>query len=151
MNIQEALDKIDIMRPNMMKKQIKIAALSELDGMIYQEIIRIHESGNQPPLTMMEQIILLSPEERTIGTTEAETEEGFTGYTMETDPGTELLAPFPYDEIYLYWLASKVDFQNLEMDKYNNDRVMFNSAWTELSDWYTRTHMPKSRVRGIRL
>ena len=150
MRIQEALDRSDMRRPNMVKKEFKIAALSELDGQIWKELIQTHESGNAPPMTPMERIIHLSPELREAAEEQAE-EETFTGYTMETDPGTELLAPFPYDEIYLYWLASKVDFQNLEPDKYNNDRQMFNSAWVALSDWYTRTHMPKQRVREFRI
>jgi len=150
MNIQEALDRIDMMRPNMMKQEFKIAALSELDGRIWKEILQNHEDGNHQPMTLMERIIFLSPEMRE---TEAETEtaEEFPGYTIETDPGTELLAPFPYDEIYTYWLAAKVDWQNLEMDKYANDRTLFNNAWKELDDYWTRTHMPKQRVREFRL
>lgn len=151
MRIQEALDRIDMMRPNMMKKEFKVAALSELDGRIWSEIIKNHEDGLPRPLTPAEQIYFLPPEERGTETEPDDQPEDFPGYTMETDPGTELLAPFPYDEIYLYWLASKVDFQNLEMDKYNNDRILFNTAWNDLGDWYTRTHMPKQRVREIRL
>ena len=150
MNIQEALDRIDVMRPNMMEKAFKIAALSELDGRIHQEIIRNHEDGHRPPMTLMERIIFLSPEQRR---TEAwiPEEEEFRGDTTETDPGTELLAPFPYDEIYTYWLATKVDLQNQEMEKYGNDRILFNNAWNELNDWYTRTHMPKQRVKELRI
>ena len=150
MRIQEALDKIDLMRPNMVKKQLKIAALSELDGLIRREIIDNHGNGKRP-MTLMEKIIFLPPEERAEADEEQEEETEFAGYNIETDPSTELLAPFPYDEIYLYWLASKVDFQNLEMDKYNNDRVLFNNAWETLSDWWTRTHMPRQRVREFRL
>ena len=126
MNIQEALDRIDMMRPNMMQKHFKIAALSELDGRIWEEIILKHWPKEGEP-------------------------ESFAGYSVETDPGTEMLAPFPYDEIYTYWLASKVDWQNQEMDKYGNDRILFNNAWQELDDYWTRTHMPKTRVREFRL
>ena len=164
MNIQEALDRIDMMRPNMMKKVFKIAALSELDGRIWQEIIQQHEDEEHQPMTLMERIIYLSPnryddEGNLIPQNrfpEGESEESstttdFAGYTVETDPGTELLAPFPYDEIYTYWLAAKVDWQNLEMDKYANDRTLFNNAWRELDDYWTRTHMPKQKVSQIRL
>ena len=151
MRIQEALDRIDLIRPNMMRKELKIAALSELDGRIYGEIIRIHEDGRRPPMTPMERIIHLSPEERFPEEEQRPEPEPFPGYSTDTDPGTELLAPFPYDEIYLYWLACKVDYQNLEPDKYNNDRTLFNNAWNELSNWYTRTHMPKQRTRELRL
>lgn len=127
MTIQEALDRVDLMRPNGMKKEFKIAALSELDGLIHREIISRHC--------------------RLAGESDAEYE----GYTEETDPGTILAAPFPYDEIYTYWLCCKVDYQNLEMDKYNNDRTMFNNAYDTLADWWTRTHMPKQRNRQLRI
>lgn len=152
MTIQEALDRIDLMRPNMVAKEIKVAALSELDGLVWREIIKNHEDGTQRRLTPEEQILFLSPEDRTIGQeTEEETEETFAGYTIETDPGTELLVGFPYDEIYTWWLASKVDWQNQEFDKYNNDRTLFNNAYDTYSDWYTRNHMPKRRVREFRI
>lgn len=148
MTIQEALDRIDTMRPNMVRREIKIAALSELDGLIHREIILNHESGGNRPMTPAEQIIWLEPAERDFDQTEAEEEETFAGYTTETDPETELLAAFPYDEMYTWWLASKIDWQNLEIDKYNNDRALFNNAYDTYSDWYTRTHMPKQRARG---
>lgn len=162
MTIQEALDRIDIMRPNMLKKEFKIAALSEVDGLIYREIILNHEDEERRLMTPGEQIIFLSPEMRThwmtpemreaAGITEEESQEqGFTGYTMETDPGTELLVKFPYDELYTWWLASKVDWQNMEIDKYNNDRTLFNNAYDTFSDWYTRNHMPKQRTREFRI
>ena len=142
MTIQEALDRIDLMRPNMVAKAIKVAALSELDGLVWKEIIKNHEDGTPAPLTPDEQILFLSPEERTIGTEAEEEEEEFTGYTVDTDPGTELLVGFPYDEIYTWYLAARVDWQNQEFDKYNNDRALFNNAYDTFSDYYTRTHMP---------
>ena len=127
MTIQEALDRVDLLRPNSMKKEFKIAALSELDGLIDREIISQHYWNAD------------------------EEYSDFTGYTEETDPGTELLAPHPYDEIYVYWLCCKTDFQNLEMDKYNNDSVMYNNALDELANYWTRTHMPRQRHRELRI
>lgn len=127
MTIQEALDRVDLMRPNSMRKEFKIAALSEIDGLIYREIISRHYK------------------------LEDEEETELPEYTEDTEPGTVLLAPFPYDEIYTYWLCCKVDFQNLEMDKYNNDRELFNNAYDTLSDYWTRTHMPKQRHRELHI
>ena len=128
MTIQEALDRVDIIRPNGLKKINKIAALSELDGLIRKEIIDRHYQ-----------------------TRDEEVPGPYEGYTEETDPATELLAPFPYDEIYTYWLCCKVDYQNLEMDKYNNDRLMFNNAFDTLSDYWTRTHLPIQLNRELRI
>lgn len=125
MNIQTAIDRADEMKPNMMSRDLKIAALSELDGLIYREIILKHRHG--PEL------------------------HRFTGYDKDTDPGTELIVPWPYDEIYTYWLMAKIDDQNLEYDKYENDRMKFNSAYDMFHDWWRRTHMPLSRNRELRI
>lgn len=125
MNIQSAIDRADEMKPNMMSRKLKIAALSELDGLIHREIILKHEH--------------------------AEEQETFTGYDESTDPGTELIAPWPYDEMYAYWLMSRIDDQNLEYDKYENDRLKFNTAYDMFHDWWRRNHMPLSRNRELRI
>lgn len=123
MNIQTALDRADMMKPNMMERALKVAALSELDGLIHREIILKHEH----------------PEEM----------DTFDGYTEDTDSGTELLAPWPYDEMYGYWLMCKIDEQNLEYDKYQNDRTEFNNRYEMFHDWWRREHMPIQRNRQI--
>lgn len=125
MNIQTALDRADMMKPNMMERALKVAALSELDGLIHREIILKHEH----------------PEEM----------DTFDGYTEDTDSGTELLAPWPYDEMYGYWLMCKIDEQNLEYDKYQNDRTEFNNRYEMFHDWWRREHMPIQRNRQIRI
>ncbi len=125
MNIQTALDRADMMKPNMMERALKVAALSELDGLIHREIILKHEH----------------PEEM----------DTFDGYTEDTDSGTELLAPWPYDEMYGYWLMCKIDEQNLEYDKYQNDRTEFNNRYEMFHDWWRREHMPIQRNRQLRI
>ncbi len=116
MNIQEALDMADQMKPNMMKRELKIAFLTEIEQLIHDEIImkHVHDAA----------------------------EETLPAYNKDTDPGTELVIRDPYSMVYVYWLTSKIDLQNLEMDKYNNDRALFENAYNTMSDWYTREHMP---------
>ena len=125
MNIQEALDFADGLKPNMMPAQMKIAFLQEIDQLIYKEILLKHEHT-------AEQEVL--PE-----------------YDTDTDRGTELLVPDPYSMLYPYWLMSKIDLQNLEMDKFNNDNALFESAYMELQDWWNRTFMPIQRHRQIHI
>lgn len=125
MTIQEALDHADELRPNSMSRELKIKYLSILDGMIHHEIRMKHEH-----------------------------EEGCTcpDYNIDTDPATVLLVPPPYDEdLYTAWLISKVDLQNMEMDKYNNDRTLFENAYETMNDWWTRTHMPLSPAPFVRI
>ena len=125
MNIQTALDRADEMKPNMMSRDLKIAALSELDGLIHREIILKH--------------------------VHTPAQHCFKGYDKDTDPGTELLAPWPYDEMYGYWLMARIDDQNLEYDKYENDRAKFNNAYDMFHDWWRRNHMPLTRNRELRI
>jgi hypothetical protein len=125
MNIQEALDFADQMKPNMMSRQVKIAYLQEIDQLIYEEILLKHEH---------------TPEE-----------EVMPEYDTDTPDGTELLVPDPYSMLYVYWLMSKIDLLNMELDKYNNDRALFENAYDTMSDWWTRTKMPIRRTGEFRL
>ena len=72
-------------------------------------------------------------------------------FTNDTDPGTVLIVPDPYSMLYPYWLMSKIDLQNLEMDKYNNDRTLFENAYDTMHDWWNRTKMPIARHREIHI
>ena len=126
MNIQEALDMADQMRPNMMSRQVKIAFLQQLDQLIYSEILLKH---------------VHTPEE-----------EVMPEYDIDTPGGTELLVPDPYGtEMYPYWLMSKIDSMNMEYDKYNNDRAIFENAYDSMSDWWTRTKMPLQPMPFVRI
>ena len=72
-------------------------------------------------------------------------------YASDTSTSTVLLVSSPHDMLYVYWLISQIDHLNMEMDKYNNDRALFQNAYDQFTDWYTRTHMPKQRVREFRV
>ena len=52
-------------------------------------------------------------------------------------------APFALD-IYYYYLQAMIAAENSETQRYNKRMVMFNAAYKEWSDWFNRTHLPKS-------
>ena len=116
MTIIEAINRIDILKPNTYTPEIKTYWLSRLDGIVFEKIIKTHEG--------------------------AESKE-FNGYTEETALDTVLLIPAPYDDIYLKWLEAQIDYANGEYDKYNNVIIAYNDAYTEFARHYNRTHMPK--------
>lgn len=129
MTIQDALSRVDLLKPNMQSVGFKIDYLSQIDAIIHRELLMKHEMNEAE-----------------------EWPEEFEPYDEGTDRGTELLVPFPYDEdLYTFWLMSKVDIQNQELDKYANDRTLFNNAYETFSDWLTRTHMPISAAREFHL
>lgn len=125
MTLQEALDYTDAMKPNMMDRQLKVKYLTEIEQLIWGEIVMRHEH-----------------------TEEQETKPV---YTEETEPGTELIVPDPYSMVYVYWLMSKIDIQNQEDARYNIDRAHFENEYDTMSDWWTREHMPLQVTREFKL
>jgi hypothetical protein len=115
MTIIEAINKIDVLKPNNYTQLDKIGWLSELDGIIKSEIIDTHEGG--------EEIV-------------------FNGYDPNIPIKTELLVPAPYDDIYIKWLESKIDYTNAEYGKYNNSVTAYNTAYSAFERYYNRHHMP---------
>jgi hypothetical protein len=118
MTIIEAINRIDAVNPNNYTQPEKVAWLSTLDGVIKKEIIDTHEGA------------------------EAVT---FSGYKEDTPLDTELLVPAPYDEVYLFWLQSKIDYWNGDMGKYNNSIMMYNQAYENFEKAYNREHKPISK------
>lgn len=128
MTLQGAIDRADELKPNAMSRSLKVQLLSELDGLLINEILLKHAKlDGDPDVT------------------------AFSGYDDDTDQMTELVAPWPYDKMYSYWLLAAIDEQNLEMDKYNNDRMQFNTYYRQFGDWWRRTHMPAQAVRQFML
>ena len=142
MKIQDAINIADIMKPNMMPAGAKVLYLQELDQLIYKEILLKHVH------TAAEEVLpvyVTDPEDEEAQENEGEGE----GTEEETEPAEyvvpdmDLLVPDPYgNEMYMYWLMSKIDLLNQEIDKYNNDRALFENAYDTMSDWWTRTRMP---------
>lgn len=115
MTIREAIDKIDTLKPNNYSEAEKILWLSNLDGIIKEEIIDTHEGG--------EDVV-------------------FNGYSEDTARDTELLVPAPYDDLYIKWLESQIDYANAEYGKYNNSSTAYNNAFSTYERYYNRHHMP---------
>lgn len=124
MTIQAAIDRIDSLKPNKYTASQKITWLSELDGMVFRELVQTHENPE-----VIE----------------------FEGYEDSTPLDKELLVPAPYTEVYQHYLAMQMDISNAELQKYANDKTLFNAAYMTYSDYYTRTHMPIQRVKQFRL
>ncbi len=61
--------------------------------------------------------------------------EDFPGYGQEDAP---LQIPFPFDSAYLYYMESKIDYQNGEFTRFNNAYAMFRAAWQKYADFVVR-------------
>lgn len=122
MTINEAITMIDSIKPNTYTHAQKISWLSTLDEMIKKEIIDTHEGGEAVD---------------------------FSGYGEDTNINTPLLVPSPYDELYIFWMESKIDYWNGESAKYNNSITMFNNAYSTYQEYYNRLHRPLGARRFL--
>jgi hypothetical protein len=115
MKIIDAISRVDALYFNTFSVAEKIAWLSKVDWLIKRHILDTHEGP----------------------------ETDFRGYTPETDLQTELLAPVPYDEMYLPWLQAQMELALKEFDNYNASILTFNTEYEAFENYYNRTHMPK--------
>ena len=115
MTIIEALTKIDTLKPNSYAHSEKLKWLANLDGIIKAEIIDTHEGGENIE---------------------------FNGYPEEISRNTDLLVPYPYDDVYVKWLEAQIDYANAEYGKYNNSVTAYNEAYSAFERYYNRTHKP---------
>lgn len=124
MTIQEAIDEIDRIKANAFPVEQKISWLNEVDMMVWHEIFLAHVG--MPP------------------------ESKFDGYDQDTNKSTRLLVPWPYTDIYIKYMAAKMDDAYRETGEYEKSSNAFNTAYKVFGDFWRRTHMPITRRRFIR-
>lgn len=122
MTVQECLMKVDMLKPNRYDRPTKVMWLAEIEGQIFNEVVLTHES---PPVP-------------------------FPKIDQNVDPDHRLIAPFPYDDLYVLWLSCQIDLGNMEIGKYNNDKTLFNNALMTFRDYWNRTFMPRERAHAFR-
>ena len=117
MKIIDAIALCDDLKENSYDYEHKLAWLSKLDLMIQRSIIDVHEGGGDAECC---------------------------GYDADTDERTELLAPAPFDAMYLHWLKAQIDLENGDYAKYNADIALFNAEYAAFESDYHRNHAPIS-------
>lgn len=61
------------------------------------------------------------------------------------DTETNLLMPYPRDNVYPLYLCAMIDNANEETNLYQNDMMVANSAIKEARQWWWRNFAPKSK------
>ena len=110
MKIQDAIQQTEKLVPNQFDENVFMRWLSGLDGKIYNELMVGLED---------------CPEEAP-------------GTYADTD--TELLVPYPYEDLYISYLSAMVYRQNADYERYSNEMIVFNNAYSEYAAMYGRTY-----------
>jgi hypothetical protein len=116
MKIKEIIDKVDEIKPNNIHEKKKVDWINELDGKAYEEIF----------------------------SRAADYTEGFVPYQYGSHENVSVLIPFPYTDIYEYYLSAMIDKTHEEIQSYNNNTAMFNESYEKFAAYYRRNHIPKS-------
>ena len=77
--------------------------------------------------------------------------ESFAGYGKDTAGTTELLVPYPYSDVYIWYIIRNIDLYNNEIARYNNSNAMYNNAYLTYSDYYTRSHGPRQGITNFKV
>lgn len=115
MTIEEVLAEIEEIKPNAYDNNMLITWLSELDGRIFEDVVKTHHR---------------------------EIDDTMPYFEPYTNTSQELLVKFPHTDIYRNYLSAMIDYSNGETDRYQNSMLVFNSAYTSFVNDYNRTHRP---------
>lgn len=123
MTIANAMARVKADRPGESTDAELLTWLSQLDALWRADVMETHMRSEAEAAAM----------------------EAWEGYDGDTDTATELMIPAPEDEVYIYWLYSKIDYRLAEMERYNQDAALFNIHWSGAAKRWNRTHRPLGR------
>lgn len=61
---------------------------------------------------------------------------------FDEEKENDLIAPFPYDNLYISFLIAQIYKYLNETVRYNNAMVIFNQEYQEFTNYYNRQNMP---------
>lgn len=115
MTMNQVIEELDKLKPNVYDEDTKYKWMARLDGMISTQV-----HGEELP-----------------------------EYTLPDDADMPLLVPAPFDDIYVLYCASMIDFHNREYSNYNNTALMFTERLDAYKAWYIQNHT-QSKARYFR-
>lgn len=115
MTIIQAINRVDESKPNVYDQVTKIGWLNQLEWQI-KKLMDSFQGSNTA---------------------------FFFGYNAETNLSEELLAPPPYDQMYLRWLEAQIDLNNGEIDRFNISISLYNTEYQAFANDYSRNHRAK--------
>lgn len=123
MKVIDVIERVDDLKPNSYLFETKVSWLSQLEEQIYDDLIKTHDN----PLNIEYKKL------------------------SEDNTEMELIAPDRFEEMYVAWLFTKIDFYNAEITRYNNSALLFNTLYQEFANYWNRTYMPKSVAETFKI
>lgn len=116
MTLSEAIAKADNYCPNKVDNKLKAEWISRLDKRIIEEILTRYP--DIPKKT------------------------NFGGYDITSDSGASLVVSFPYDDIYVHYIAAEIYLLLHEQKHYNNEKILFDDILEDYKKYLNRNYRP---------
>lgn len=144
MTLSEMVAKINQFKPSEYDKDDITRWISSVEHLVFDQVISHSEPVFRPPRDM-EPVTVIAGEDNYVPDIAPHIlpEEPFKPYVYAEDAERELLIPDMYADAYIYFVSAKIDFQNMEIERYNAESVAFENEFQEYAKWYRRTHKPK--------
>lgn len=62
----------------------------------------------------------------------------------------ELIMPEPASQCYVYWLCTMIDWAQQDMQTYQVDQALYDSAYAQAIAWWRRKNRPRVTETGAR-
>lgn len=124
-------------RPNQVADNLKVNWLRKCEKMIINEILISHEHDledeDRVTLGVAGSTLIIKPA--------GSFEQHIDSFGMDTVP----LVPEPYDELYVFYLDSKIAYNNNDTKRYNTASARYNEALLSYQQYCNRTWKTRQR------
>lgn len=141
MTVAGLIEQFNAERPNQIQDDIKVYWLRKCEQMLINEILKSHEHDleSEDRMTM-----------KVAGSTLKITSAGsFDKHIDEFDMDSTLLAPEPYDDLYIHYLDQRLALNNNDTKRFNVAATMYNNALLTYQQYFNRenkTIQKKSKI-----
>ena len=115
MTVGELIETIIRLRGQQYGEDIMMGWLNEIEGQVIDEIVNRAEGYDVE----------------------------FKPLSYDSDAEKRLTIPERFQDVYINYMLSKIDYHNQETERYNNDVIMYNSAYDAYAAWFRRENRPK--------
>lgn len=125
MTIGKAIEMADLSAPNELEYGLKAAWLTGLEGGVITDVLEQHRLDQRAD----KHGLSLQYEDDV--------------FDWSTDPERELQVPPPWDELYVTWLVARIHLENAEIERYNNEALLFEEQLQRWRSYVVRHHRPR--------
>lgn len=117
MQLARLIAMVDDTKPNQYGNDVKVQWINEIENKCIEQVINRAEGFNL----------------------------GYVKHNYDEDEETELLIPDSFLDVYINYIYAKIDFNNAEYDRYNNDVALYQASFDDYAAWFRRNNMPKQK------